>query len=496
MTVYLIGAGPGDPGLLTLRGAALLEAADVVVYDRLVDQEILSFARPDAELIDVGKSVGEVRMDQGAINELLVDMGARHDVVVRLKGGDPYVFGRGGEEAMALAEAGIAYECVPGVSVIAAVPGSAGVPLTMRGMSSSVTVVTGHDPLSEGDAATIPWEELAKSGATLVVLMGARQRAAIADRLLRAGKAPTTPVLVVERGTTPDQRSTRTTLSHLGEIETSAPSTIVIGDVAGLRLASIEDRPLHGWKVVVARSADQAGELTSRLIKSGARPIAFPTIAITDAKDGGVALRDALCRLESFDWLVFSSPNAVERVFSELHDARGLWGVSIAAMGSVTARALLARGIVADLVPTRYVADALIEDFPSNLDGRASKGGRVLIPRASIAPNALPEGLAARGWEVEVVEAYQTVRPPLREGVLEDLEGADMVIFTSSSTVTGFFELAGASLLPPVIASIGPVTSKTLEDAGFPPTIEAAEHTIPGLMGAILAYAEVHPRST
>jgi uroporphyrinogen-III synthase len=273
-----------------------------------------------------------------------------------------------------------------------------------------------------------------------------------------------------------------------------APVTIVIGDVAGLNLASIEDHPLHGWQVVVTRAADQAGDLLSMLALHGAQPISLPTIAIDDPIDGGVALRDALCRLDTFDWLVFSSVNVVERVFSALRDARDLGRASIAAIGSETTRALLARGIVADLVPERYVADALVEVFPSPGDALQRGRGRVLIPRAHIAPNTLPEGLTYLGWEVEVVEAYRTVHPPIAKEALEDLRDADMVIFTSSSAVTGFMELAGAHRVPVVIASIGPVTSKTLREAGLQATIEATEHTISGLMREILTFAKAHPR--
>jgi uroporphyrinogen III methyltransferase/synthase len=480
MTVFLVGAGPGDPRLVTLRAAELLRRAEVVVYDRLVEAGVLAMASPEAELVDVGKRVGDSPLRQDEINALLVARGKTNETVVRLKGGDPYVFGRGGEEAEALASAAVAYEVVPGVPSFVAVPAAAGVPLTMRGLSSAVVVVTGHD-LSPG--SSVAWEELARSRATLVVLMGGAQRSALAERLLGAGLLPSTPVLLVESGTTPRQRSIRTTLGALDGVAIAPPTTIVIGAVAGLSLYGYEDRPLFSWRVVVTRTEEQGGEFATALADAGATPLVFPTISIVGPDDGGAALEKAAGAVAGFDWVVFSSANAVDRFFAVLRDARDLGRARVAAIGSATAAALRAHGVVADLVPLRFLDEALLEAFPA-----APGGGRVLLPRAAVAGELLPDGLRALGWQVEVVEAYRTVRPVPSVDQLAAVAGADAVTFLSSSAVTGFLEMAGAQRLPPVIVSIGPVTSRTARAAGLDVTLEAPEHTAAGVIAALARY--------
>lgn len=487
MTVYLVGAGPGDPGLLTLRAAELLADADVVVHDRLIDSAVLSLAGSHAELIDVGKRRGRHELTQPEINDLLVEQARGGKRVVRLKGGDPYVFGRGGEEALALEAAGVEYEVVPGVTSVTAAPAAAGVPLTLRGKSSSVTVVTGHDPALLD--ARVSLAALA-AAETLVVLMGGAHAAALAQRLLDAGRSSGTPVLVVESGTTAAQRSVRTTLGELGTVEIASPATMVIGEVAALRLAAYDDRPLFGWRVVVTRAEEQSGELVRALAQRGAVPIEFATIAITDPADGGRALAESADSITSFDWVVFTSANAVSRFFSKLPDARALGHAKVAAIGSATAAALRRVGVVADLVPEPFVAEALVEHFPDPPPG----GGRVLVPRASRARDVVPEGLRRQGWDVVAVAAYDTVHPSAPAELLERLDGADAVLFASSSAVTGFLEIAGAKRLPPVVACIGPIASATARDAGLRVDIEAAEHTTLGLLTALTAYAAGHER--
>ena len=483
MTVFLVGAGPGDPGLLTLRGAELLASADLIVHDALVGRAVLALASPHAELVDVGNRAGRSsELRQAEINELLVTRGRRQTTVVRLKGGDPYVFGRGGEEALALQAAGIDYEVVPGVSSLAAVPAYAGVPLTMRGVSSAVTVVTGHDP---SETSTVAWEALARSGATLVVLMGGARRDELAQRLLDAGSDGATPVLLVSSGTTPHQRSVRTTLAELGSSKIDAPTTIVIGDVAAMTLRSYEDRPLYSWRVVVTRAEDQADGFARALADAGAETISFPTIVITDPADGGAALEKAAGAASSFDWIVFSSENAVSRFFASLRDARSLGLARVAAIGSATAAALRGVGVVADLVPLRFVDESLLDAFPP-----PSGAGRVLLPRAVGARQVLPDGLRQMGWQVEVVEAYRTVHPAADESMLSSLEDSDVVSFLSSSAVTGFLEVAGIARVPPIVACIGPVTSRTARDAGLEVGLEAEEHTARGLLDALVSHVE------
>lgn len=482
MTVYLVGAGPGDPGLLTVRAAELLARAEVVVHDRLADPSLLDLAPAGAERIDVGKAPGgPVR--QGDINDVLVDRGRRWSCVVRLKGGDPFVFGRGGEEAIALTDAGVAFEIVPGVTSAIAVPAYAGVPVTHRGLSTSFTVVTGHSRV-DLDADT-DWESLARVGGTVVVLMGVAHRDLISARLQSGGLPADTPVVAVQWGTRPEQRSTRTTLGELASAPIEPPATIVIGAVAGLDLAWYDRRPLLGRRVVVTRAPAQASRLSVRLRDLGARPVEVPTIAIDDAADGGAALRAAVGALRegAYDWVAFTSSNAVERLMALLRDGRDFASARIAAIGPGTAEALAARGLAPDLVPERSLGEGLLAEWPPLPPG----GGSVLLPRAAVARDVLPDGLGAAGWKVDVVEAYRTVpsRPP--QPLLDAAAGADAICFTSASTVTGYLAAAGADRVPPVVASIGPVTSAAARAAGLEVTVEAGEHTIDGLVAALAA---------
>jgi len=487
VTVYLVGAGPGDPGLVTLRAHELLAHASVVVHDRLVDISVLAMSSRTAELIDVGKFRGGHSLNQSEINSLLIERGRGGDVVVRLKGGDPFLFGRGGEEAAALEAAGVGYEVVPGVSSFSAVPEAAGVPLTMRGLSSSVLVITGHDP--EALDEHLPGTALA-AAETIVVLMGGETKRVLAKRLIEAGKSPDTPVLVVEGGTTPEQRSRRTTLEQLDGLDVKSPVTLVIGEVARLNFSSYEQRPLFGWRVVVTRAESQAAEFAQSLVRLGAVPILLPTIEIVPPGDGGAALRAAVGRVGEFEWVVLSSANAVNAFFEELPDARALAGVKVAVIGDRTAAAVRAHGVVADLVPERFIAEGLAEEFPSP----SRPGARVLIPRAAVAREVLPEAIRNLGWIVETPTAYETIHPALTREQRTALRSGHVVTFASSSAVQGLLASVEVSELPPVVASIGPATSATLVAHGLNVEIEAAEHTTSGILAALVGYVNDRER--
>lgn len=480
MTVYLVGAGPGDPGLLTRRGAELLGLADVVVHDRLVDDAVLELARPQAERIDVGKTPGLVGAQQEAINALLIERGKLGHTVVRLKGGDPFVFGRGGEEAEALAAAGVEFEVVPGITSAVAVAAYAGVPVTHRGVSRSFTVVTGHSRSLGSDG--VDWDALARAGDTIVVLMGVGHRAAIAEALLAGGRPPSTPVLAVQWGTRPEQVSIRGTLSGLGQLAIESPAILLIGEVASLNLAWFEKRPLFGRRIVVTRARHQASSLAEELRRNGAQPVMVPVIELAGPSDGGAGLARAAKRLGTgaYDWVVLTSANAVERLLAQLDDLRALGSSRLAAIGKATADALAAHHLRADLVPERFVAESLLEAFPA-----PAGPGTVLLPQAAGARRVLAEGLAQRGWQVEVVEAYQTVPAQPSAQQLADAAGADAICFTSSSTVTNYLTVAGADRVPPVVAAIGPVTAETARKSGLDVTVEATEHTIGGLVEAL-----------
>jgi uroporphyrinogen III methyltransferase/synthase len=477
MTVYLVGAGPGDPGLLTLRGAEVLGRADVVVHDRLSQSSLLDLAPSTAERISVGKSPRGPSTPQDEINRLLVEKGSTGATVVRLKGGDPFVFGRGGEEAAALAAAGIAFEVVPGITSAVAVPAYAGVPVTHRGLSTSFTVVTGTD--APWASSETDWEAVARVGGTVVVLMGVATRAVIAERLIAGGLPGSTPVAATRWGTRVEQRTVRTTLAELGATEIESPAVIVIGAVAELDFGWYEHRPLFGRRVVVTRARTQASGLAAELAALGAEVIEVPTIDIADPADGGAALAEAARTASSYDWVVFTSTNAVDRFFATVRDARSLGAAKVAVVGSATGDALASHHVVADLVPERFVAEALLDVFPAG-------SGRVLLPQASGARPVLTDGLREKGWTVDVVEAYRTVTASPDPGALEAARAADAITFTSSSTVTGYLEVAGLDALPPVVASIGPITSRTAKELGVEVTVEADPSTVAGLVDAVV----------
>ena len=480
MTVYLVGAGPGDPGLLTVRGAEVMARADVVVHDRLARGSLLDLAPAGAERIDVGKRPGGP-VDQEAINRLLVERGQAGQEVVRLKGGDPFVFGRGGEEALALLEAGVPFEVVPGVSAAVAVPAYAGVPVTHRGLSTSVTVLTGHR--EHGADRPTDWEALGRAGGTIVILMGVAHRADFVPRLMAGGLAPDTPVVAVRWGTRPHQRTVRTTLAALPDAELEPPVTIVVGKVAGLDLAWYERRPLFGRRVVVTRARAQSSDLARRLQAAGAEVLEVPTISILDPADGGAALREAVARLATYDWVVFSSANAVDRLLGQVRDVRAFGPARVAAVGPGTAAALAAAGLVADLVPERYVAEALLDAFPAP----PAAGGKVLLPRAAVARPVLPDGLRRAGWTVDVVEAYRTEPCPLPPDQLAAVGKADAIAFASASAVHAFVAAAGPDAAPPAVVCIGPVTAEAAGAAGLTVAATADPSTLDGLVDAVAA---------
>ncbi len=499
--VYLVGAGPGDPGLITRRGIECLAAADVVVYDHLAAPELLRHAPAGAEKIYVGKQAGDHTLAQAEINRLLVERARAGKTVVRLKGGDPFVFGRGGEEAEALAEAGIAFEVVPGVTSAVAAPAYAGIPLSHRRLTATIAFVTGHEDPAKPESG-IDWAALARGIGTLVFFMGVKTLPAIASALIGHGRDPQTPAAVVRWGTTPRQRTVTGTLADIAERARQAgvrpPALVVIGEVVRLRerLNWFERRPLFGRRIVVTRAREQASDLARRLSALGAECLETPAIRIAPPEDFG-QLDGAIAALSSTDWVVFTSPNGVDFFFERLEaagrDARALAGVKAAAIGPATAARLKSRGIVSDLVPETFRAEAVVEAFR-----REPMAGRVvLLPRAAGARPVLPRELAAMGAVVREVDAYRTLPEPTDPAELVarlEERAVDLVTFTSSSTVTHFL-----ALLPPArreallagvpCACIGPITAETARRAGLTVAVEAARYTIDGLVAAILAWA-------
>lgn len=498
--VYLVGAGPGDAGLLTLRGADLLRRADVVVYDALVNAELLQLASKSAEVIYGGKRAKDHAISQSELNDLLISKAKAGKTVVRLKGGDPYVFGRGGEEAEQLADAGVKFEVVPGVSSFVAVPNYAGVPLTHRGFASKITLITGHeDPAKE--ASSVDWEQVAKTPGTKVIMMGTDRIGEIAKTLVKFGMEPATPIAVVRWGTTGQQHSIEGTLATIGDVaekeKISPPTVAVIGEVVKLRkkLNWFERRPLFGLRVVVTRTREQAVALTAKLQDFGAEVLEVPTIKL-EAPTRRQDLVDALLELNSYDWLVFTSPNGVstffEYFFRQFHDMRDIGGARIAAVGPATANKLKELHLQVDLMPDEALAANIAKEFS---EFESIDNLKICLLRAEFANAELPNALEAMGAIVDDIACYKTVRET------EDLSGtaarlkesgADWITFTSGSTVEHFharFDLPALLKQFPTmkIASIGPETSKALATLTLKPTIEAKEHTIDGLVDSLLA---------
>ncbi|MEM1059658.1 MAG: uroporphyrinogen-III C-methyltransferase [Verrucomicrobiota bacterium] len=499
--VYLIGAGPGDPGLLTLRAAELIASADVVLYDYLVHPDILQHAPPTAELIYVGKKAKQHTLPQGGINELLVEKARAGRRVVRLKGGDPYVFGRGGEEAQELAAAGIAFEVVPGITSGIAGPAYAGIPVTHREFNTSVTFITAHEDPTKGES-TLNWKALAAMAehGTLVFYMGVERLRALTGMLSKEGADPKLPVSIIRWGTLGRQTSLHGDLSTIAEIAEKAgmkpPALTVVGRVNRLRetLNWFEHRPLFGRRIVVTRTREQASRLSRELRILGAEVLEIPTIRIEPAPPGARELDNLQNFSEFYDWLVFTSPNGVTHFFDLYFrhhpDIRKLGPVRIATVGPATATALAEYRLQSDLTPRTYTTEALGEAFRNH----DLHGQRMCLARSQLANPQLSADLKNLGAHVEEWSVYQTV--PENEDLLgkhqDYLEnGADYVTFTSSSTVENWvrLDLKPPENRSPVHASIGPVTSETLRQLNLPVNFEAATHTIPGLIEAILQHA-------
>ena len=498
--VYLVGAGPGNIGLLTLRGAELLARADVVVYDALVNPDLLRLVPAEAEIIYGGKRSRDHALPQDELNALLVTRAREGKCVVRLKGGDPYVFGRGGEEAEALAAAEIRFEVVPGISSVVAGPTYAGIPITHRDHCSSYTVITGHeDP--DKEISSIDWPHLAKTTGTKIILMGVERIGQIAASLISNGMKPETPVAMVRWGTTGQQQSIEGTLSNIADEvarkQFTAPAVTVIGDVVKLRakLNWFEKRPLFGKRIVVTRTRDQASELSSQLAERGAEVLEIPTIRIvppTRPRD----LADALLELNSYDWLIFTSPNGVAAFFGyffkAFDDLRDVGGVRIAAVGPATAAKLKELHLKVDLMPEQYVTRKIAEAFARF---ESIENLKVLLLRAEVANPDLPQALEEMGAIVDDIACYKTVpETDDRNGAAARLidHGADWITFTSSSTVENFharFDLPTMAKKHPLVrlASIGPETTRAIVQLGLNPAVEASEHTIDGLVHALEA---------
>ncbi|MDE2860708.1 MAG: uroporphyrinogen-III C-methyltransferase [Chloroflexota bacterium] len=493
---YLVGAGPGDPGLITARGLALLRSAQVVVYDRLVNRSLLDEAPAQAELVDAGKARGDRRMSQEDINRLLVDRAREGLRVVRLKGGDPFVFGRGGEEAEWLAEAGVPFEVVPGVSSAIAAPAYAGIPVTHRRLSSQVTIVSGSEDPAKPESA-VDWEQLARTRGTLVVMMGWETLPAIVEALRTHGMADSTPAALVEWGTEPSQRTVAGTLADIvcqgQEAGLAPPVVAVFGEVAALRdhIGWFEDRPLYGRRVLVPRTRAQAGALSQLLRERGAQPLEIPTIEIQPVEDNE-RLDQALRSLDTYAWVVFVSVNGVREAFCRLErlglDARAFRGARVCAVGSATAAALRDHGIVADLQPRESVSESIVD----GLSEAGVDGARVLLLRAEAGREALSDGLERAGALVDDVAVYRTVVPEGSRERVRDLlsgDGVDAVAFTSSSTLTNLLSLLDgdiSALDGAAVACIGPVTAATARAAGLHVDVVASESTVTALTNALV----------
>ncbi len=493
--VYLVGAGPGDPDLISVKGVNCLKRADTIIYDRLLDERLLEMAPPGAERIYVGKATGEHTLPQDKINRLLVEKGKAGKTVVRLKGGDPFVLGRGGEEAEALKQNGIPFEIVPGITSAVAVPAYAGIPVTHRGMASSFAVITGHEEPGK-ETSSINWENLATGIDTLVFLMGLKNLPEIVARLTEFGRPADTPVAVIKDGTRPGQVTVTGRLDNITEIvrekRLTSPAIIVVGEVVGLRekLAWFDNQPLSGKRVLVTRTRRQASALSKLLAEKGAQPLELPAIDILPLQNTS-ELDGAILGLNACNWIIFTSVNGVSAFWHRLKelklDSRALSGLKTGAIGPATAEALEAEGIIADFIPQTYTGEGII----AGLKKEAVAGQRFLLPRADIADNALVEGIQQLGATVQEVAAYRTV--PAKEDITRArkmLKGGqiDIITFTSSSTVSNLVAALGDGL-PALngvkVACIGPKTAETAVNAGLKVDIMAREQTIHGLVASL-----------
>ena len=495
--VVLAGAGPGDPGLISSRAMECIRQADAIVYDRLVSPRLVALARPDAELVYVGKASNRHTLRQEEINALLVRLAKENKAVLRLKGGDPFVFGRGGEEALALREHGVEFEIIPGITSAIAVAAYAGIPVTHRAIATSFAVVTGHEDPEKTESG-MQWDKLATAVDTLVFLMGVENLPHITTQLIANGRAADTPAAVIRWGTTPQQKTLITTVGNaVADVAAQGmtpPAIFVVGEVVNLRqgLRWFDERPLFGQRILVTRAREQASRLTEELEAAGAQCVEAPTIRITEP-DSFAALDEAILEINHYTWLAFTSPNGVKAFFSRLKlqgkDARYLGSLKVAVIGSETAAELERCGIVADVVPAEFRAEAVA----AALEGKVGPQDRVLIARAAEAREVLPQELIRFGAAVDVVPVYKTVLGDADSGQLTEMLAAgeiDMVTFTSSSTVTNLLAILGGKakeLLSNVkIACIGPVTADTCREHGLQPAVVATEYTIKGLAESII----------
>lgn len=496
--VYLVGAGPGDCGLITQKGLKCLAQADVVIYDHLLDERLLDSAPPEAERLYVGKAASEHTREQVEINRLLVEKAKEGKTVVRLKGGDPFVLGRGGEEAEALAHNHVPFEVVSGVSSAIAVPAYAGIPVTQRGLASSFAVVTGHeDPSKAG--SSIAWGKLATGVDTLVFLMGTQNLSEIVAKLVEHGRPFDTPVAVIKDGTRPEQKTVVGNLKNIVDRVKGQgmcpPTVIVVGEVVRLRekLRWFDNRPLSGKRILVTRARHQASVLSKLLSEHGAQPVELPAIDIQRVPDTR-ELDCAISHLAQYQWIVFTSVNGVEAFFERLHgsklDSRALNSLKIGAIGPATAKALEQKGIVPDYCPDVYTIEGLI----AGLTSQDITGQRFLLPRANIADKTLSKGITRLGAEVHEVAVYETASAAGTTSRAREILSSgqiDVITFTSSSTASNFvaaFGDGGAALNNAKVACIGPKTAETATRAGLKVDIVASEHTIPGLVTAIERY--------
>lgn len=497
--VYLIGAGPGDIKLITVKGLECIQKADVIVYDRLANPRLLSYRRADAELIYVGKSPDRHTLTQDEINQVLVEEGLKGKIVARLKGGDPYVFGRGGEEGEELRKAGIAFEEVPGITSAISVPAYAGIPITHRDFTSTFTVITGHEEPGK-ETSNVNWPRLAQDPGTLVFLMGVGNLPQIVEKLMHNGKDAQTPIALIRWGTRPEQRVVTGTLENIVAVVEKAgiksPAIIIIGQVVTLRdtLRWFEDKPLFGKRILVTRTREQASVLSEKLEDLGAEAWEYPTIKIKEPDDLA-ALDQAVTNAGTYNWIIFTSVNGVKAFFQRLQaqklDIRSLKDAKICAIGPKTAEELEQRGLLVDVMPEVFRAEAVVKA----LAGRIQAGDKVLLPRADLARQVLVDCLAQFGAVVDEVIAYQTVLADAIDTqlLLEKLQAGDIHVltFTSSSTVTNFLHLLGEhnDLLSGItVACIGPITAETAEKNGLHVDICAETYTIDGLVQAIQDY--------
>ncbi|MGI6435194.1 MAG: uroporphyrinogen-III C-methyltransferase [Syntrophomonadaceae bacterium] len=500
--VYLIGAGPGDPGLLTIKAREVLKRAEVVVYDRLVGNEILAMANPAAEMIYVGKVSGRHALPQEDINRLLVEKAAAGKRVARLKGGDPFLYGRGGEEALFIREHGLNFEVIPGVTSAIAVPAYAGIPVTHRDATSSFAVITGHEK-PDKTISSIHWDKISTGIGTLVFLMGVENLPAICHELVSNGRDPHTPIALIRWGTLPQQEVLTGTLENIVEKVKAAafkpPAVIVVGEVVQLReqLKWVENRPLWGKRIIVTRARAQASTLVEKIRQAGGQAVECPSIMIEKDIDRE-SLNNALKNLEYYDWLIFTSVNGVDIFMEELFayglDIRDLKGIKVVCIGPATRARLEERGIRVDIMPAEFRAEGILTELQATI----TPAQWVLLPRAKGARNILPDTLKNWGVYINEVGLYRAVTAPGGgHRIVDELLAGDFdyLTFTSSSTVTNFVTMIGednVSRIDPLVkvVCIGPVTAETARKSGFTIDVMAAEYTIDGLVHAVIKDAQ------